>query len=200
MTLLLIIKIKSNLINYEPIDQNGLTETIKIHFTHGSINPRDCFNGYSRLGGLLGGHVEVEIDSTIYGFIYDALPVEVFPDDDINSKIENINLPEWEKQTKEFRVTTISLEITSEQKNSLEKRLNANLLIPKYDYSFFGQRCTSFLAYILGKEKIINPMSKFESSITYFYPRQFRHTLLKFALTHNYDVEFRKGIECVIWE
>lgn len=192
--------VKGDLINYSLPQKNEIVDSAIVHFIHGSIPEKGCRYNKKRLGGYLGGHIEVEIKNKVFGFIYDSIPINQISKDSFNSKFEVREKKEWELFTKNDKITSIYIPVSKQQKEKLYGLLEQYVKIEPYDYAFLGQRCTSSTAEILSDVGVLNKFSNLESIIAFFYPRTFRYTLLQFAKKNDLKVEISKGIDCHKWE
>jgi hypothetical protein len=192
-------KTKTDLINFEK-DKLDYNTKIIVHFIHGSVPQDDCSYQKKRLGGYLGGHIEIEVNNFVYGFLYNTLPINYVPNSQYNSKFEKRSLKVWNDLIFNDKVTSIEILTTTKQKNELDILLNKHLNKVPYDYSFLGQRCASSTAEILSDVGIINKFSNQESIIAFYYPKLLRRTLTKYAEKNNHEIRTKKGIECQNWE
>jgi hypothetical protein len=197
----ILIHVENKIINNYSTDLNTLKDTVIIHFIHGSIPMKDCIYPRERLGGLLGGHVEIEINKHVYGFRLNKLPVHIFVDNaHFNSRFEINTHDAWIKRTEYEKMTSIYLPINNEQKDKIQGILDAYLAKSPYDYAFFGTRCASSTADILSKSGIIAPLSNAENMIAFLSPHPLRHTLLNLAEKKNFLIINKKGVDCRFWE
>ena len=182
-------------------DSAALKDTAIIHFIHGSIPMENCIYARKRLGGLLGGHVEIELEGRVYGFRLDKLPVHIFVDKGhFNSKYEVNNKAAWLKRTEYEKITAVYLPISKEQKDKLQAILTDYLAKSPYDYAFFGTRCATSTAEVLSKSGIICRLSNIENSIAFLSPHPLRQTLLQLAKEKHFLVVRKKGVDCRYWE
>ena len=192
--------VKTRILN-TPKPQGIISDTIVVHFIHGSKRiEEDCDYKKERLGGYLGGHVEIEVAAHVYGFSYDSLPINYFPRSKFNSKYEKRTKEKWLKHTKYDKVTSLHIPVNTAQKQNLIKIVTSHHKNPPYDYSFWGQRCTSSAAIVLSDAKIIGKLNNTTSIISFYYPKLLRRTLLKLALKNDYLVKRKPGIDCYNWE
>ncbi len=184
------------------IEQIGLnqTDTVTVHFIHGSIPKANCTYQKKRLGGYLGGHIEIEVDDFVFGFLYDTLPINYLPKNDFNSKFEKRTKKNWSELVKYDKITSIRIPVTKPKKMRLDSLLNQHLINEPYDYAFFGQRCTSSTAEILSDVGIINEFSNQESIVAFYYPKLLRRTMTKYANENGFEIIKKIGIECHYWE
>lgn len=183
------------------MDSTALKDTAVIHFIHGSIPMENCIYPRKRLGGLLGGHVEIELEGRVYGFRLDKLPVHIFVDKGhFNSKYEVNTKAAWLKRTEYEKMTSVCLPISKAQKDTLQTLLTAYLAKSPYDYAFFGTRCATSTAEILSKSGIIYPLSNVENYIAFLSPYPLRQTFLQLAQEKHFLVVHKKGVDCRYWE
>lgn len=192
--------VKGDLINHPLPNNNEIVDSIIIHFIHGSIPEKGCKYKKKRLGGYLGGHIEIEVKKEVFGFLYDSIPINFISKNSYNSNFEIRGRTEWEKFSKNDKITSIHIPISQQQKEGLYRLLKQYVIKEPYDYAFWGQRCSSSTAEILSDVGIINKFSNLESIIAFFYPRTFRYTMIQFAKKNDLKIELKKGIECHKWE
>lgn len=182
-------------------DSDVLKDTAIIHFIHGSIPMENCIYARKRLGGLLGGHVEIELEGRVYGFRLDKLPIHIFVDNHhFNSKYEVYTKETWLKRTEYEKITSVHLPISKEQKDKLQAILTTYLAKSPYDYAFFGTRCATATAEVLSKSGIIYRLSNVENSIAFLSPHPLRQTFLQLAREKHFLVIHKKGVDCRYWE
>lgn len=192
--------VKADLINHSIPPKGEIVDSIVVHFIHGSIPEPNCEYNKKRLGGFLGGHIEIEVNEKVFGFLYDSIPINYISQTNYNSKFEVREKNDWMKYSKNDKITSIFLPVTIEQRKELFTLLNQYLNKEPYDYAFLGQRCTSSTAEILSDVGIINRFSNLESIISFFYPRTLRFTMIQFAKKNKLTINFKEGIECHKWE
>jgi hypothetical protein len=196
-----LMNVENKIIDNYSTQKNALNDTAIIHFIHGSIAKEGCIYPRKRLGGLLGGHVEIELNGQVYGFRLNKLPVHIFVDNaEFNSKYEVNTTEKWLKRTEYEKITSVYLPINEEQNRKLNAILNAYLLKSPYDYAFFGKRCASSTAEILSQSGIFQPLSNTEIMVAFLSPRPLRHTLLNLAENKHLLVKNKAGVDCRIWE
>ncbi|MDN5201190.1 hypothetical protein QQ008_07450 [Fulvivirgaceae bacterium BMA10] len=194
-------KVKTRVISSRIPNVQEISDTLRLHFIHGSTVKQDCSYSKSRLGGKLGGHVELELNNYVYGFLYDSLPIHVFVlSDNLNSKFEKKHRNIWIDGVTDEMITTIEIPISLKQYNRLDSIMEHYYHKEPYDYAFFGQRCTSSTAEILSDAGIFGKFSNFESAVGFFYPRTLRFAMLKYATENSLEVRVKKGIACRDWE
>lgn len=180
--------------------KNTNESAIIIHFTHGSIPKKDCTDQRSRLGGLWGGHVSIEIDGYIYGFGRKNNPVHIFPSKNFNAVFMKESRSYWEQQSESDKLTSITLPITNDQKENLKNECLRFCEKVPYDYATFGKRCT-FSAYaLLIDNKIFKSQSEFQIQAVAAYPALFRKVMVELAEKNNLKIVRKEGIDCRVWE
>jgi hypothetical protein len=191
--------VQRKIIAHEP--DSVATDSAVIHFIHGSIVQSDCIYARPRLGGLLGGHVEIELSGNVYGFRQKTFPIHIFSKENTpNSIFEIWTKNAWNKRTQYEKMTAVVLPINPEQKRVLQIILDNYLQKTPYDYAFFGKRCTSSTAEILTQAGILPPLSNFDIMTAYLSPHPLRYTLVRLAEAKNYRILFQKGVDCRFWE
>jgi hypothetical protein len=197
---LISIRVKSQLLSYKIPKKEDIVDSTIIHFTHGSTSRENCIYQKKRLGGYLGGHIEIEVNNKVYGFLFDSLPISFISQTTFNSKFEFREKSDWLNYSQYDKITSIVIPITMNQKTDLLNILNSYLKKEPYDYAFIGQRCASATAETLSDAKILNEFSNKEAIIAFFYPRTLRFTLLQFAKKNNLKIYSKPGINCHNWE
>jgi len=182
-------------------NNDNVIDTISVLFTHGSINKSNCNDINKRLGGLLGGHVEVKIDSIIYGFdIKNKDNIHLFPKTSFNSKFSKLSYDEWIDKNKFEKITIIEFPVNCKTKQEITNIYNNYFNMTPYDYAFFGHRCTSSVYDILSKAKYFKKRNTVLCIIFNFYPRLLRFRLLYLAKKEGFKIKKFKGIDCKFWE
>lgn len=182
-------------------DATALQDTAIIHFIHGSIAQENCIYSRKRLGGLLGGHVEIELAGRVYGFRLAQLPVHIVVDNrHFNSKYEVNSKEAWLKRTEYEKMTSVYLPISKKQHDKLQAILTDYLAKSPYDYAFFGTRCATSTAEVLSQSGIICPLSDGQNYIAFLSPHPLRQTLLALAKERHFVVTRKKGVDCRYWE
>lgn len=179
-------------------------DTIVLHFIHGSIPKKNCEDQRIRVGGLLGGHVEIEVDGLVYGFEFkNKADIHLFPRmhrNNFNSKFTIKKKEDWLKETESDKITSIFIPIERDKKIPLINTLASYQKEIPYDYSFFGMRCTSAAYEIISELGVFPKKSRVRYIVTAFYPRQLRKKLIKWAKNNTLHVRLKEGIKCRTWD
>lgn len=180
------------------------TDEISIHFIHGSYPKKGCTDQRTRVGGLLGGHIEIEMDGLVYGFEFeDQHHIHIFPAKSrasFNSKFTLKKKADWHTETKHDKITSIKIPVTALRKKALQDKLLMHYKKAPYDYAFFGMRCASATYEDIAGLGILPEKSRFQYIIHAFYPRPLRKKMLRWARNNDINVEFKAGIGCRVWE
>ncbi len=190
--------------NWNPYELEYLQTSIQVHFIHGSFSSEDCPYGKERLGGVLGGHVEIEVDSIVYGFeLEDKQAFHYWArsqKEHYNAKVTKMARPKWDLANSHERITSIEIPVTFETAASISQTLEAYYHHVPYDYAFLGMRCTANVTDVLSQHGILPVRHRYINILTAFYPRQLRYKLLQMAEIQSYEITMQKGVECRNWE
>lgn len=174
---------------------------VKVHFLYGSKPAR----GYEaterkRFGGIMGGHVSLEIQGRIFGFAHRGA-FHVFPKrKERHSFFHNTPLKHWAADTTGEQYLTIVIPLTGEQYRQLLKLKASFLKNPPYDYAFFGYRCAASGYQMLASAGVFGSYGNYRTVKKFFYPKKLRNFLVKEALKKNYTMHFRQGKASRKWE
>jgi hypothetical protein len=173
-------------------------DTVIVQIAHGS-KPRKKYKEEPKtLGGKLGGHVVIQIGDSVYGFYFIGRRVHAFPHRKNKSGLFHKNsLRDWSNTVKNKKLTCVFIPVTAEEKKQLLNFYHSNLIIPSYDYAFFGKRCAASCYINL---KSIHKMKGGSYFFSAFYPKQFRKKLLRQSKKRGYRITVRPGSEKRIWE
>lgn len=171
---------------------------IHVRIFHGSFSKPFSGDTYRELGGLLGGHVAVQIYDRVYGFYYaDRNHIHIFDQPNNKSSIfQNQSLHEWENIVKNKKETIISIPATQEEMHQMIEFYQKNLIEPAWDYSFWGERCASNCYRMLTLFKKVKPRNRFLSA---FYPGQLIWTLKREAQQNGFMVRTKLGDSGRVW-
>jgi hypothetical protein len=176
---------------------------IKVHFLYGSKPKKGYKKTESKwFGGLHGGHVSIESEGFIYGF----LPYKSFHvvgkkrADKRHSRFSIERVESWVKDTATLKYTTITIPVSKQQIDSLHNIHRSYLKQPPYDYAFIGMRCAAATYDILGQIGIVDWKPNRKNKVQHFYPKLLRKKLLKLAAEKGYKVQKQKGRDTRKWE
>lgn len=176
---------------------------IKVHFLYGS-KPKKKYKKTEKpwFGGIHGGHVSIESEGYVYGF----LPYESFHlvgkkrADKRHSIFSMESVESWVKDTATLKYTTITIPVSKQQQDSLHNIHQSYLKHPPYDYAFIGMRCASATYDILGQIGIVEWLPNKKNTFKNFYPKLLRKKLLKLAKQRGYKVHRQQGRKTRKWE
>jgi hypothetical protein len=174
----------------------------QVHIIHGSrAKYKYQQTEYKMLGGMYGGHVVMQLDSHVYGFLFTHYRLHVFP-----SKKHSIGMFEddaaagWHASVTEDKVTTISIPITQRQFEYMDSAYKSYLKDCPYDYSFFGMRCAASCLKMLCDAGVLEPITQGQSVRKAFYPRPLRKDLVDLAKLKGWQVTITEGSPRRKWE
>lgn len=175
-----------------------------IHFLHGYIRKRHCEDPKTTVGGLLGGHIEWEIEDTVYGFQYaDRKKIHFYSRKQpaaFGGLFTRKSKANWLKETKNDRITSIFIPLGEGQRVRLVDILEAYHRQAPYDYAFLGMRCASATFELMAEIGLLPKKSRRYYILHAFYPRQLRKRLVKWAKKNKFQVLKKEGIESRFWE
>ncbi len=181
--------------------QTDTTHLIKIHFLYGSRPLRAHKATEPKyFGGLYGGHVTIQADSTDYGFRRVVKRTHIFPRKKHNSVFVTREMNGQPRYKADRKTATFLIPITQQQHESLHRIHRSYLDISPYDYAFFGMRCASATQEILGQIGILKNRSRFGHVFTAFYPQRLRKRLFRLAKENNYKIIRTEGRLTRKWE
>lgn len=158
-----------------------------------------------RVGGLWGGHVEIQVDSLVYGFEFkDRKNIHLFAQQKpqyYNATFTRINYKDWLIKNKDEKCTSIQIPVNSDQKDSILQFYRESMTKSPYDYAFFGKRCTSSALQVLHDVGVLEKKkSRRKINWKYFYPRRARNKLTRWSKNRAYLIMTKPGIECKKWD
>lgn len=176
---------------------------IKVHFLYGS-KPKKKYKKTEKpwFGGIHGGHVSIESQGFIYGF----LPYKSFHvvgkkrANKRHSRFSIKKIESWVKDTATLKYTTITIPVSRQQLDSLHDIHQSYLKETPYDYAFIGMRCAAATYDILGQIGIVNWVPNRKNTFKNFYPKLLRKKLLKLAKQRGYKIYYQIGRKTRKWE
>lgn len=173
--------------------------TIKVHILHGS-KPLGK-SEHKTIGGLWGGHVVLQADSSVYGFSFSSRRIHAVVHRRRAAGIyEKETLAEWNASHATAKVTTIEIPVTPAQYRIITGEYERYVQHSPHDYAFFGMRCAASCYWMLGSIGIEKECSRPKSMRKAFYPKALRLKLLKLAQENNYRVTVQQGRKSRKWE
>lgn len=176
-----------------------------LHFLHGSVSKkRYKHDEYSIRGGLLGGHIYIQINSHIYSFEprYND-DFHIFPRKNpyaFNSNLKKIKYEDWINHIESKKMTSIEIPLNEAMHSYLKNLLKQYKLKTPFDYAFFGMRCASFTHYLLSKINIFSSTGWLQSIVLFPYPRKLRKELIKKAKLNSWKIYKISGSGTRTWE
>ena len=174
---------------------------IKVHFLYGS-KPKKEFKEIESnwFGGIHGGHVEIEINDSVIGFVPQG-SFHVFGNKTIHhSGFYKFSVKDWMRDKKKKKLTSIIIPVTHEQYQKIlathEKYRNET----PYDYAFFGYRCAAATYDILSQAGLSKSLNRDKNVTKFFYPKLLRTHLAKIAKEKNYVIVAKDGRKTRKWE
>lgn len=174
------------------------------HIAHGSRPHPDHRDTQKHwLGGMLGGHVVLELDSFAYGFNFNSSRVHIFPrrNDSRQAGVfekepANDLLERWENN----KLTSVFIPLNDSDYVHLKNELEELHRNAEFDYAFWGMRCASTAYMLLSYVGVFESAGKFESIRKAFHPRAFRKKLIRAAQQKQLQIKVQKGSTERIWE
>ncbi|MGJ8661530.1 MAG: hypothetical protein ACSHXL_05805 [Bacteroidota bacterium] len=203
-----IILISLFLISFDSNSQevSQFTDTLHVRFLYGSKPKPEHKREQKRwFGGMLGGHVGIQYDSTRYlSFFYEGR-VHVFQHR--NKKNGRYDLQTdsafnyiMDKDVDSVKSLSIYIPVTRVQKEKFISICQSYIKETPYDYAFFGVRCGSSTYHILSHVGVLKHYNYFKMWTTIFYPKKLRWRLMRAAKKNNWKMVKKKGTHKRIWE
>ena len=173
------------------------TQYIKVHFMYGS-KPLKKYKSTERhwFGGIKGGHVSIEIDSQVIGFVPSGR-VHIFSHRyNRNSAFSVEGIESWKADTISIKYTSVLIPLNIVQYEKLKTILYKYADSTPYDYAFFGMRCAAASCEVLSQIGIYRKDNIYNN----FYPQLFRRRLIKLANAKKWKVVRHDGRSSRKWE
>lgn len=187
-------------------DLHADTTYIKVHFLYGSKPKREFKETEHKwFGGIHGGHVGIEIDSN---YVIDFGPAGKFHifshDSDRNSTFHDGSCNGFWRtfgsDSDQVKRMTIIIPINEYQRTRLDSLAKAYISNTPYDYAFFGMRCAAAACDVLARIGVMEQHSRCGTWRRNFYPKRFRHHLVRKARKEGWSIVKHEGCETRIWE
>lgn len=184
--------------------QIDTSRVIYAHIYHGWKVKRAYRGETGRsLGGLLGGHVVIQVGEYDYGYNFTSSRVHWFA-----RQRKSLRVGVLEKESasgtaeawRRGKVTTVRIPVSKAQYEELKTLADAYHNDPPFDYAFFGMRCAATGYYLLGRINVFHHASHTRSICKAFYPKAFRKKILRLAKKRGYTVTVQPGDETRKWE
>ncbi len=179
---------------------------IKVQFIYGS-KPLKKYRATEKkwFGGLPGGHVGIETDSSMVLDFHHVKSFHVF------TAKKNKHSHFLLKPAKEFwcgfgcpeervKKGTVIIPVTPQQKQRFDSIANSYLLNSPYDYALFGMRCASATYDILSQIGVVERYSLKTTYMKIFYPKKLRLKLYAKAKEMGWAVVKQEGTSTRKWE
>jgi hypothetical protein len=174
---------------------------LHIRFRYASRPKREFPEEKKAFGGMLGGHIYIQINETLYGFQpVDYSHYHFFPHKPYNAVYTKQHLKDWWVTEQHNKLLTIDIPISSQHLHRLRELLEQYHQSAPYDYAVFGMRCASSSHHVLSKTDIFPSSSIMKSWILNPIPRCLRRKLVKKAVHNHWNMKIHQGSSKRIWE
>lgn len=187
--------------NFLRAQADSVQKYISVHFLYGS-KPAHGYKTTEQkaFGGIHGGHVYMQIDSTMFSFV----PKYGWHIVARHNKVEGGYVVQdangWANDTSGDKYTSIRIPLSDSQYKVLTTIEKCYLDTSPYDYAFLGMRCASACADVLSQLGIIKDRSNFGLIRKNFYPKRLRRKLLRYAKKNKLEVIRHGGRPSRKWE
>ncbi|MFN0031272.1 MAG: hypothetical protein ACKVOR_03835 [Flavobacteriales bacterium] len=182
------------------------TTWVKVHFLYGSKPLKQYSESESKwFGGVLGGHVGIEIDSNsilnfvpnegLHWFAHKKLFRSRFALHSFHGFYSMFS-----GSADSVKKAIVYVPLTTAQKLALDSISQAYLQQTPYDYAFVGMRCGAAAYHILAQLGILPEYSYRRTHLKIFYPRKLRTPLFKKARENNWFIELAEGSSKRKWD
>lgn len=175
---------------------------VTIHFYYGSKPAKGYKHTESHhFGGIHGGHVFLEIDSTIFSFLPAAYPVHIFAHKRKKQSLYAIEyLPAFLADTAGCKFTSIRFPVNANQYKTILELKTGYYEETPYDYAFFGMRCAAAAYDVLGQAGVVKKRSNFWNVCFNFYPKPMRKRMIRRAKKEGLLIIQHDGRKSRKWE
>jgi|TARA_R110000737_G_scaffold140765_2_gene171550 hypothetical protein len=181
-------------------------DTLHVRFLYGSKPKPEHKREQKRwFGGMLGGHVGVQYDSTRYlSFFYEGR-VHVFQHRNRKSGRYDLQTDSafnyiMDEKVDSVKSLSIYIPITRIQKEKFLSICHSYINETPYDYAFFGVRCGSSTYDVLSHVGVLKHYDYFKMWTKIFYPKKLRWRLIRAAKKNNWKMLKQKGTHKRFWE
>ena len=189
------------LLMFECTAQTDTGFYFQVHFLYGSKPLRKYKDTEPKyFGGLHGGHVTIQIDSSDYGF-EPTNDVHVFAHrkkykSDFIKKIVHGN----RRYDTGRKTVTFIIPVTKEESIRLKQILESYDKSTPYDYAFFGMRCATTTKDVLAQMGYFKKRKNCSMITTDFYPKKLRRRMFRLAKKNGWKVFEQEGSKTRKWE
>lgn len=181
---------------------DSLSKSVTIHFYYGSKPARGYKDTETKyFGGIHGGHVFLQIDSTLFSFVPAGSPIHIFAH---KRKRQSAYTTETAEQfyndTAGGKFTSITFPVSDSQYAVIQNIKKQYLDSTPYDYAFFGMRCAAAAYDVLGQAGVVKKRSNFTNVCRNFYPKRMRKRFIKRAKKENLKMIQQNGRPGRKWE
>lgn len=181
---------------------DSLTKSITVHFYYGSRPARGYKGTESHyFGGIHGGHVSLQIDSTVFSFVPAGMPVHIFAHrNKRQSTYISDQASSFLNDTAGCKFTSITFPISDSQYVLIQHLKTVYLDSTPYDYAFFGMRCAAAAYDVLGQAGVVKKRNNFTNVCRNFYPKRMRKRLIRRAKREHLQMVQHDGRKSRRWE
>jgi hypothetical protein len=182
------------------------TTFIKVHFLYGSKPKKHYRDTESKwFGGMLGGHVGIEVDSNK---ILNFLPQGKFHWFASKKNLHSTYALHSEKDFyailgssgEDVKKAVVYVPLDTLHKLELDSLAEAYLNRTPYDYALVGMRCGAATYEILARLNILKSYSNSRTAIKILYPKKLRRRLFKIADRKGWKIVRQEGSARRHWE
>lgn len=182
------------------------TDTLSVRFLYGSKPKPEHKREQKRwFGGMLGGHVGIQYDSTRYLSFFFEGRVHVFqhpnrPNGRYDLQTDSAFNFIMDKDVDSVKTLIIYIPITERQKEKFLSICESYIRQTPYDYAFFGVRCGSSTYDVLSQIGVVKKFGYFKMWSKIFYPRKLRTRLIRLAKKNDWRMVKKNGTHKRHWE
>ncbi len=174
---------------------------IQIHFRYASRPKKGFPEEHKAFGGMLGGHIYIQINDYVYGFQpADYSHYHLIPRKPYNAVYTKQQPDKWWESERKNKLLTINIPLTAKQQHKINEILEKYHQIPPYDYAVLGMRCASSTYHILSRINVFHSSSIIKSWILNPIPRCLRKKLVKKAIQSHWNMKIHHGSYRGVWE
>gem|GEM_PF-288114 len=178
------------------------SNSVKVHFQYGSKPKREFRESESKwFGGIHGGHVTIEMNGYLSGFIPSGDFHVIGRRKSLHSMFTYQSAESWALDTSGEQYLTIEMALGENEFRKLDSLRQAWILHPPFDYAFLGMRYAAATYELLSKTGVVKRKARLTNVLAHFYPKPLRKKLLKRTLKElQWSFEFQPGRTTRKWE